>query len=274
MRGEACVSMQQLTQYAIVFLKEPYLLQEKGWGEFDMRVVLFFTNNLAEPENIFFDLHFRESTYTILHKIHFQNPSTELIKILSIELPSSDTISTNNTPHNSSTPASAADHNNTNKKRRTTSPSLSSTTKKIKTPPSTSSPFHDPPYNYKYPTSSSPAAASLLNNNDMESDILFRTIHGYNRQDLREGVIIDNVYEEKDLENVNPIHTKTLEDENIRIAWGLPEGLDLLELAKRLSLRTREQTEEIEALIKNHKRDGMTVEENDGKEVSFCYTNV
>lgn len=38
----------------------------------------------------------------------------------------------------------------------------------------------------------------------------------------------------------------------------------MLELAKRLSLRTPEQTEEIEALIKNHKRDGIYVEENDG----------
>lgn len=43
----------------------------------------------------------------------------------------------------------------------------------------------------------------------------------------------------------------------------------MLELAKRLSLRTPEQTEEIEALIKNHKRDGIYVEENDGNKYIY-----
>jgi hypothetical protein len=250
-----------------------------------MRVVLFFTNNLAEPENIFFDLHFREPTYTILHKIHFQNPSTELIKLLSIELPSSDMLSGNsnsnsNNTHNTATAAGKSatinNHDHNIKKRRTTSPSLSNSTKKIKTPPSMSSPaqFSDGPltpssiYYNKYP--SSPAMLQQKNtdhdfflNTSMESDILFRAIHGY-RQDRKDGSIIDDVYEEKDVDNINPIHGKNIE-ENVRIAWGLPEGLDMLELAKRLSNRTTEQTEEIETLIKNYKRDGINVEENDGK---------
>lgn len=39
----------------------------------------------------------------------------------------------------------------------------------------------------------------------------------------------------------------------------------MLELAKRLCSRSSEQTEEIEALIKNHKKDGIHIEENDGK---------
>ncbi|KAI9247106.1 hypothetical protein EDC94DRAFT_626495 [Helicostylum pulchrum] len=260
-------------------MKEPYLLQEKGWGEFDMRVVLFFTNNLAEPENIFFDLHFREPTYTILHKIHFQNPSPELIKLLSIELPSTDT-------------QQISDHNL--KKRRTSPSSSSSTTKKIKTPPSMSSPaqFSDGPLtpsstyynNNKYP----PSPAIINNNhqhqqqhqqqqqdqdlfsNTMASDDLFRAIHGF-RQNIDEDIIIDDVYQEKDLDTVNPIHGKLIED-SVRMAWGLPEGLDMLELAKRLSLRTPEQTEEIEALIKNHKRDGIYVEENDDEFIVDLYS--
>lgn len=197
-------------------MKEPYLLQEKGWGEFDMRVVLYFTNNLAEPENIFFDLHFREPTYTIMHKIHFQNPSPELINLLSIDLPSSDII------------------NHDNIKKRRTSPSLSSnnTSKKIKTPPSMSSPaqFSDGPltpsstYYNKYP--SSPAINQQqfdtdLFSNSMESNDLFRAIHGF-RQNTDDSLIIDDIYQEKDFDNVNPIHTKHIED-NIRIAWGIPE---------------------------------------------------
>ncbi len=224
-------------------MKEPYLLQEKGWGEFDMRVVLFFTNNLAEPENIFFDLHFRETTYTILHKIHFQNPSPELIKLLSIEVPMSDIININNNSSNltnNNNNSIMYDHNNVKKRR--TSPSLTLNSKKVKTPPSMSSPaqFSDGPLtpsNY-YNNNKYPASPSLLhnqqshqdhdlysnnnnNNNNMESNELFRAIHGY-RQNIDDGLIIDDIYEEKDVENVNPIHTKTI-DENVRLAWGLPE---------------------------------------------------
>lgn len=222
-----------------------------------MRVVLFFTKNLAEPENIFFDLHFREPTYTIMHKIHFPNPSPELINLLSIELPSSDIL------------------NHEHIKKRRTSPSLTNTnSKKIKTPPTMSSPaqFSDGPltpsstYYNKYPSSPAfnpPSFDTDLFTHSMESNDLFRTIHGY-RPTVEDGHIIDDIYAEKDLDNVNPIHTKQLED-NVRIAWGIPEGLDMLELAKRLCSASTEQTEEIEALIKNHKKDGIHVQENEGK---------
>ncbi|KAI7873292.1 uncharacterized protein EV154DRAFT_528370 [Mucor mucedo] len=234
-----------------------------------MRVVLFFTNNLAEPENIYFDLHFREPTYTIMHKIHFPNPSPELIHLLSIELPSSDIL---------------INHNDHIKKRRT-SPSLTTnnTSKKIKTPPTMPSPaqFSDGPltpssYHNKYP--SSPAA---FNPQSFDTDLfthsfdsnhhdLFRAVHGY-KHTTDDGHIIDDIYAEKDLENANPIHTKHLED-NVRIAWGIPEGLDMLELAKRLCAGSSEQTEEIEALIKAHKKDGIQLQENEDEFVVDLYS--
>lgn len=204
-------------------MKEPYLLQEKGWGEFDMRVVLFFTNNLAEPENIFFDLHFRESTYTISHKIIFKNPSPELIRLLTRDIPSNESILTQN--YNT--------YDNSVKKRRT-SPPLSSS-KKVKTPPSISSPaqFSDGPstpsyYNNRYPTSPSNMLYQHLTDHEsasIDSDDLFRAIHGYRqhkRSTREDGVIIDDIYNEKDLENANPIHTKHIDD-HIRAAWGIPK---------------------------------------------------
>lgn len=260
-----------------VFMKEPYLLQEKGWGEFDMRVVLFFANNLAEPENIFFDLHFRETTYTIMHKVHFHNPSPELIKLLSIEVPPSDNINNHSTNNSSS-----HDHNSLKKRR--TSPSLNVNAKKIKTPPTMSSPaqFSDGPltpsssnyYNNKYP-----ASPSLLHNQqehdlyskNIESHDLLRSIHGGYKPNKDDGAIIDDVYAEKDIDNVDPIHKKVI-DENVRLAWGLPEGLDMIELARRLSTATFAQTEEIEALIRNHKREGQNVEENDEEFVVDLYS--
>ncbi|KAG0767842.1 hypothetical protein G6F57_002844 [Rhizopus arrhizus] len=98
--------------------KEPYLLQEKGWGEFDMRVVLYFKNDWAEPQNIFFDLHFREPTYTILHKVTFYHPPLPLARLITHEFPPSDV--------------------EIAPRKRKMSPSLSNitTTKKARTPPS------------------------------------------------------------------------------------------------------------------------------------------
>lgn len=171
-------------------IQEPYLLQEKGWGEFDMRVELFFKNNLAPPENIFFDLHFREHTYTIMHKIIFQNPSPELIRLLSIEIPD---------------PPPILNMINNDFKKRRTSPPLPGT-KKIKTPPSTS--------DVKYPSSPS-------SHIDNDVDDLYR--HGYRPQRKPQtGGIIDDIYTEKDIHTANPIHSKILDDK-VRNAWGLPE---------------------------------------------------
>jgi hypothetical protein len=206
-------------------MKEPYLLQEKGWGEFDMRVVLFFANHLAEPENIFFDLHFREPTYTITHKIVFSNPSPELIRLLTLDIPCNE-------------PALSFNYNayDSNVKKRRASPPLSSS-KRMKTPPSISSPaqFSDSPltpsyYNNKYPTSPSNILYQHLTDHEstsIDSDDLFRAMHGYRqpkRPTQEDGVIIDDIYNEKDLENANPIHTKHIED-HVRAAWGIPKVL-------------------------------------------------
>ncbi|KAI8981679.1 hypothetical protein BDF20DRAFT_911943 [Mycotypha africana] len=268
-----------------VYTKEPYLIQEKGWGEFDMRVVLYFTNNLAEPENILFDLHFRDHTYTIMHRIVFTNPSTELLRLLTIEIP--DSSSTSNTHHDGSS-----------SKKRRASPSSStsysgSTTgavanKKIKTPPGASSPalynndgataLTPITFNYtvnnKYPASlaaaASPSTTSnshihFLNEYSNESDDLYRGMHGYRltkKTALQDGVIVDEIYSTEDLDKVNAIHYKGKE-EPIRSAWGLPEGVDILELAKRLSMSSPEQIEEIRYIVTNHKRHDTLFEEND-----------
>ncbi|KAI9269970.1 yeats family-domain-containing protein [Helicostylum pulchrum] len=62
--------------------EEPYVLEEKGWGEFDMRIVLYFTDNLTDPRVITFDLNFAQSNYSITHKLEFPNASPELIRLL------------------------------------------------------------------------------------------------------------------------------------------------------------------------------------------------
>ena len=54
--------------HILVVTKEPYVLQEKGWGEFDMRIVLNFANNVA-TEVLLFDLSFMQSSYSVIRTI-------------------------------------------------------------------------------------------------------------------------------------------------------------------------------------------------------------
>ncbi|KAI7857151.1 yeats family-domain-containing protein [Circinella umbellata] len=68
-----------------VVTKEPYLLQEKGWGEFDMRIVLYFVNNIANTELLSFDLNFTQAQYSVTKTVVFQSPAPELVNILSRE---------------------------------------------------------------------------------------------------------------------------------------------------------------------------------------------
>ncbi|KAI8349653.1 hypothetical protein EDC96DRAFT_448462 [Choanephora cucurbitarum] len=197
-----------------------------------MRVVLYFTNHLSEPENIFFDLHFREHTYAILHRVHFRQPSPELIRILTTE------------PE----PFYTQQYQQSESKKRRTSPPLT-TSKKVKTPPANiGSPAHESsPYN-RYPASPSQ----------------------YDESD-DDGVVIDHVYNEKDVDNVHMIHKRGLED-HVRKIWGVPKGLDMLELARRLSSRPPEEMTEIETLILNHRREDMILEDNEDEFVVDLYS--
>lgn len=68
---------------ALVKMEEPYVLQEKGWGEFDMRVVLYFTNDITDPQVLLFDLNFALSNYSTIHTVEFHNASPELKQLLS-----------------------------------------------------------------------------------------------------------------------------------------------------------------------------------------------
>lgn len=76
--------------------EEPYLLEEKGWGEFDMRIVLYFIDGLANTEVVLFDLHFMIPTYSLVHTIHFAQPCSELMSILGRYEPSTGR---NSKPH-------------------------------------------------------------------------------------------------------------------------------------------------------------------------------
>jgi transcription initiation factor IIF auxiliary subunit len=52
-----------------VVRKPPFTLSEKGWGEFDMKITLYFTDKTIIPFTFFHDLNFKKSHYEVPHKL-------------------------------------------------------------------------------------------------------------------------------------------------------------------------------------------------------------
>ncbi|KAK6533489.1 hypothetical protein TWF694_002428 [Orbilia ellipsospora] len=61
--------------------KPPFTINEEGWGEFDMEVVLHPMEKGAEI-SIKHDLNFQEAKYENVHTVTFSNPKPNLMKVL------------------------------------------------------------------------------------------------------------------------------------------------------------------------------------------------
>ena len=54
---------------SIVVRKPPFTLAEKGWGEFDMKVILYFVDKSIPPHELEHDLNFSKPHYEVLHTL-------------------------------------------------------------------------------------------------------------------------------------------------------------------------------------------------------------
>jgi len=64
-----------------IFKKPPFRIQEKGWGEFEMQIVLSAVHKGGEHP-IVHDLNFASERYEAKHTITFRNPRPELVSLL------------------------------------------------------------------------------------------------------------------------------------------------------------------------------------------------
>ncbi|KAL7271203.1 transcription factor TFIIF complex subunit Tfg3 [Rhizina undulata] len=69
-----------------VLKKPPFLLQEQGWGEFDMEIVLHAVDKGGD-HNIRHDLNFQKSKYEAIHTVTFNNPRPNLARLLALSGP-------------------------------------------------------------------------------------------------------------------------------------------------------------------------------------------
>ncbi len=53
----------------VVVRKPPFTLSEKGWGEFDMKIKLYFTDKSVPYVTLDHDLNFNKPHYEVSHKL-------------------------------------------------------------------------------------------------------------------------------------------------------------------------------------------------------------
>ncbi|KAI8393357.1 yeats family-domain-containing protein [Radiomyces spectabilis] len=66
----------------VVCTNEPYLLEQEGWGEFDLGIVFHFKDPSTSPQTLWFDLNFAKPKYSIYSTLVFRDPSPELMLLL------------------------------------------------------------------------------------------------------------------------------------------------------------------------------------------------
>jgi len=72
-----------------VFKKPPFRIEEKGWGEFDMQIVLT-TMAKGGEHTLDHDLNFQNERYEAKHTVTFRNPKPELLTALRESGPAGD----------------------------------------------------------------------------------------------------------------------------------------------------------------------------------------
>lgn len=275
--------------------EEPYVLEEKGWGEFDMRILLYFADNLTDPKILTFDLNFAQSDYSIICKVEFPNASPELIKLLATDP------STNNThtprkggkkPISSMTTSSSSNSNNSKSKSKSSSTDSNNSRQQAKKKPVSSSPHtkaakkakpeskekskpqklshsptplqhtRSPVFNAPSPSTHSSPSNSHITSDTPESALSPEEKTKYSPAHTNDEEV-EHIYNMSDVYNLSSIHRAKI-DEETRERWGIPE-INMMELAKRIYRMTPEQSAEFQSIILNNRTDDMRIAaEKDG----------
>ncbi|CDS07213.1 hypothetical protein LRAMOSA09736 [Lichtheimia ramosa] len=335
-----------------VVTKEPYVLQEKGWGEFDMRIVLNFANNVA-TEVLLFDLSFMQSSYSVIRTVVFQNPTQELLALLrsshggrkrranSLEK-SSMASKKIRSPANAATarvePGAASSMSPSTpmfatqqQQQQGYSSTYSASPQSFASPSAATSGMLTSPYDYTrsiktpqaeyhhsnhhpYMSESSdteerpatvPTTTTTTHHAGGRSESsggssYGNTLDGRNHRPQQNGYgkhhhgsssssetgedqdqkhegngqethIVDDVYTESDLDHVNPIHGSDMSPD-MRRAWGIPDNVNMLELARRLSTMDSARLADIQELVEKWRTDEMVVEEKEDEVVMDLYS--
>lgn len=224
-----------------------------------MRVVLYFTDNITDPQVLLFDLNFALTNYSITHTVEFPNASPELIKLLSKEpssassaalalesstprkegkKPASSTSTLDNRPAKKK-PISSSPHSKTAKKAKPESKSspsvaskksrksLASTSSSSSPTPASAplaapqSPVYDHPSPSDYSTHSSPLPIATSTPELQTAEIETEVAQSRSSPDSSNRNI-DHTYKIADVYNLSPIHHAKI-DKQLRDKWDIPD---------------------------------------------------
>ncbi|KAM3581784.1 transcription factor TFIIF complex subunit Tfg3 [Umbelopsis sp. WA50703] len=235
----------------IVRAKEPFMLQEKGWGAFDLRIIFHFIDNMVAPQLVWFDLNFAQESYFKVETLTFENPPDEFLELLNIPTNGIDrTLSEDmaTSPavkrkrRDSSDESSVA--SSEDRKRRSSSSSIIDWDMAITSPLSGGESSGADEYQPKK-TVAAPAAGKTTKKvpkNSTKNPIVEVASH-----------IEDDVYTAQDAANLHNVHRMTDVSPEIRKEWGVPENVDMCELARALTmLNTQELQKCYSILQKRH----------------------
>ncbi|KAI8084755.1 yeats family-domain-containing protein [Halteromyces radiatus] len=266
---------------------EPYLLKESGWGEFDLRIMLHFADEFAPREIIVFDLNFKEPHYSKTHLVTFSDVSAEVASYLEslkdIAKESSHQKSKKKLPQNNHhyNNGNMNDQHNSNGYNyysddelslpATSSSSLSPAPPALSPPSDLLTPQQD--FDEISPLSEGQHYVGLMDNDvqRVTNGNRSRQDENDNNNDDDDPQIEDEVLNENDIDNLNPIHYEQ-HDSSTCEAWNIPERFNMVELARRLSLLSESQAETLTTMIRKYQNNTMSVDQKDGEMTLDLYS--
>ncbi|KAJ2965001.1 hypothetical protein NQZ79_g6 [Umbelopsis isabellina] len=231
----------------IVRAKEPYMLQEKGWGAFDLRIIFHFIDNLVAPQLVWFDLNFAQEAYFMVETLTFENPPDEFLELLNIptngsnQTPSKEAASSpavKRKRRDSSDESSVA--SSEDRKRRSSSSSVIDWDMAITSPLSGGESSGADEYQPKKTTATTAAGKTTkkVPKNNKKKPIVEIPSH-----------VEDDVYTAHDAANLHNVHRMTDVSPEIRKEWGVPENVDMCELARALTMLDTQELQKCYSIL-------------------------
>ncbi|KAI9284266.1 yeats family-domain-containing protein [Umbelopsis sp. AD052] len=209
----------------MVRTREPYTLQEKGWGAFDLRIIFHFVDNLVAPQLMWFDLNFAQEAYSVSDTLTFESPPEEFLALLNI---GSNGVNSGNT----SIPQPVAKR----KRQDSSDESSVASSEDAKRRSSSSSSVID----WDMAIASPPSAADSDGADDYQPKRVLagkttKKVPKNNKKPVKQ-VVEDDVYTAQDTVSLHTVHRMVDVSPETRKEWGVPEDVDMCELARALTL--------------------------------------
>ncbi|CAG8502220.1 6907_t:CDS:2 [Funneliformis mosseae] len=191
-----------------VVRKPPFTLSEKGWGEFDMKIILHYTDKSVPQDTLYHDLNFNKSHYEVSHRLTFKDPKPTFQLLLFHEKP--------------------GDTNSPKSSKKKSKPSLNATSKRQKTDTS-GSPDYESGNSSRSPCSAN-ESTNDKENHKVDYQKLARNLYALDEDDILEVIQIvndnrsDEMYINEDIEGEFHIDLYTLGEELLKILWDFTES--------------------------------------------------